>query len=185
MSEMEQRMLALEQRVARLEAALAASGALQDEPVAAVASSGAQESTGETFLQKRLRGLLRDAPAQLQRVLKSVIEEAVERVGDEEVMATRFIPEIVELCENSSRTSDTGELFFQTLDERLQELLDAYSLEVVKPSHGEPFQTALHNAVRVVRGAEPQRRDQVELCLSPGFRWKGRLLKKAEVTVFL
>src|SRR5690606_15102625 len=83
------------------------------------------------------------------------------------------------------RSGDTGELFYETLVDRFEEMMAACELEPIAPEPGEAYQNSLHNAVRVVRAGEPSRRDTGELCLGRGFRWRGRRLRKAEVRVYL
>lgn len=149
----------------------------------------AVSSSGELELHLSLEGSAREVAAELQR---QVLEEASARSAPEsertaafERLATTLVPEIIELCENSRRSQDTGELFYETLDERIEELMEACELEPIAPEPGEAYQNSLHNAVRVVRTPDASRRDTVDVCLGRGFRWRGRLLRKAEVTVYL
>ncbi len=176
---LEKKVTELEARVAALEARLA----LYEKVSSPEPSSPSQ-------LAYHLETLLKEAPKRLLRTVRPTCEEAIALAQDDdpaarERLSTVLIPELVELCENARRTEDTGELFYETLPARLEAVMEECELEPIRPSRGAPYQTVLHNAVRVVRCQESELRDTVELCLSPGFRWRGSLLKKAEVTIFL
>ncbi|MGE4207278.1 MAG: nucleotide exchange factor GrpE [Vulcanimicrobiota bacterium] len=169
---LEARVLELERRLARLE------------------GTPAPSEAATSRLTELLDELLEQAPSKLARSIGPTCREARElslqdQSDARERLASQLIPELVELCENVRRTESTGELFYETLESRLDAIMAECGLEPIRPARGDGFQTVLHNAVRVVRGSERDSRDTIELCLSPGFRWKGNLLKKAEVTVFL
>lgn len=195
MEELQRRVGALEEAVEELRAALTA----RDREIERLRrlvgdpqppSPGPREDTPGARVWRALEGLMRDAPGRLKRSLESVAREvaALAARGDEaalERLATNLVPEVIELCQDSRRSGDTGELFYETLEDRFEEMMEACELEPIAPEPGDAYQNALHNAVRVVRTGESSKRDTVELCLGRGFRWRGRLLRKAEVSVYL
>lgn len=193
MEELQRRVDRLEDAVRKIQAALVERDREIDRLRRLVGDSQPVEADGNApaaRVWRALEGLMRDAPDRLNRSLESVAREISALVAREdeatlERLATNLVPEVIELCQDSRRSGDTGELFYETLEDRFEEMMEACELEPIAPEPGEAYQNSLHNAVRVVRTGEPAKRDTVELCLSRGFRWRGRLLRKAEVSVYL
>lgn len=139
--------------------------------------------------------LLEEAPESLLSPLETLRGEA-QRVAmgqaplDELRLAlvnlvTLLVPELVELCEAARRSEDPDLPFFARLDARLEELARASGLEEIRPGPGSAYDPAEQNALKVVRSSDPAQRDRVDRCVSRGFRHAGKLLKKAEVVVYL
>lgn len=142
-------------------------------------------------IQRELACILQEAPARLGKTLDSTYREVVEIAtalatpGNEDDfnrLATTLVPEVVELCDGEE---DTGSAFFDGLEGRLDQLIEAAGLEIIRPQPGSAYQPAEHNAIRVVRTDDASLRDKIERCVGRGFRRDGKLLKKAEVTVYL
>ena len=169
--QLEARVKELEAQVAELKSIL---GAVKGAPEA-------DQSMG------RLDQLVERAPEALRQKLiplLSRMEELLERGAREELITVK-LPELVELCHHHRVKSDTGELFYSMAEEILAETLEHYELETIQPVKGEKFLPSKHRAVRVTRSQDPGLRDQIEMCIVPGFQWHDRLVKKAQVTVFL
>lgn len=177
------RLQKLESKVERLESQV-------QELLGLVKELRGEGPAAEVQEEPRLGGLdqmLEQAPAKLGPRLQPVVARIHQLLqsGELEELVTVKIPELVELCHHERLKSDTGELFYVMADEVLDDLLNQFGVEKIQPSKGEKFLASRHRAVRVTRTQEAGLRDQVELCLNPGFEWNGRLLKKAEVVVFL
>ncbi len=136
---------------------------------------------------KALDRLLEQAPPKLKPRLSPVVSRIHQLYESQELeeLVTVKLTELVELCHHEKLKSDTGELFYVMADDILDELLAHFGVEKIQPTKGEKLQSSRHRAVRVTRTQDPSLRDQVEICLNPGFEWNGRLIKKAEVVVFL
>ncbi|MEW6282527.1 MAG: hypothetical protein AB1758_28215 [Candidatus Eremiobacterota bacterium] len=142
----------------------------------------------------RLEDLLNEAPDSLLRPLQSARDEVgqlLEERPPEELaalrgrLATVLVPELVELCEAARRLEDPDLPFFSSLEPRLSLLSRAAGLEEIQPAPGSPYLPEEQNALKVVRSSDPAQRDRVDRCVSRGFRYDGKLIKKAEVIVFL
>lgn len=96
-----------------------------------------------------------------------------------------LVPEFVEVLEAARRSGDPNLPFFRELEERIAALLEAAELEEIRPAPGTMYRPAEQNLLKAVRSDEPNLRDQVERCVNRGFRYRGELVKKAEVTVYL
>lgn len=146
-------------------------------------------------IEEAARVLAEEAPDALLSPLETLAGEAQRIAGtdgalDERRLAlmnliTLLVPELVELCEASRRSHDPDLPFFGSLDARLAALVQAAGLHEIRPGPGSPYDPAEQNALKVVRSNDPSQRDRVDRCVSRGFRHEGRLLKKAEVVVFL
>lgn len=141
------------------------------------------------------RDLLEEAPDSLLSPLETLAGEA-QRIGRtdgpvEELrlamtnVITLLVPELVELCEASRRGLDPDLPFFGSLDGKLTALTRAAGLEEIRPAPGSLYDPSEQNALKVVRGTDPGQRDRVERCVARGYRHEGRLLKKAEVVIYL
>lgn len=125
----------------------------------------------------------------LREQVKEVIDtqalspEALERLHLRLVKV--LVPEFVEVLEAGRRSGDPNLPFFRELEERLSALLEAAELEEIRPAPGTMYRPAEQNLLKAVRSDEQNLRDQVERCVNRGFRYRGELVKKAEVTVFL
>lgn len=141
------------------------------------------------------RELAEEAPDMLLSPLETLAGEA-QRIGqsdgplDELRLAltnvvTLLVPELVELCEASRRSLDPDLPFFGALDGKLTALTKAAGLEEIRPASGSLYDPSEQNALKVVRSSDPSQRDRIDRCVSRGYRHEGRLLKKAEVVVYL
>ncbi len=146
-------------------------------------------------IEQAARALIDEAPDALLSPLETLAGEA-QRIASSDAgmdelrlalvnLSTLLVPELVELCEASRRSHDPDLPFFGTLDGRLTTLAQAAGLEEIRPASGSPYNPNEQNALKVVRGTDPSQRDRVDRCVSRGFRHEGRLLKKAEVVVYL
>jgi hypothetical protein len=146
-------------------------------------------------IEEATRVLTEEAPESLLSPLETLAGEAQRIAGsdgsvDELRLAltnliTLLVPELVELCEASRRSLDPDLPFFGSLDGRLTSLAQAAGLEEIRPGPGSAYDPAEQNALKVVRSPDPSQRDRVDRCVSRGFKHEGRLLKKAEVVVYL
>ena len=157
------------------------------------------EATG---LARALKGALRkdlELKVQIARkspVLKKLREQVREALDSQartpqelERMHGRLVkvlvPEFIEVLEAGRRSGDPNLPFFRQLEERMATLIEAAELEEIRPTPGTMYRPAEQNLLKAVRSDEPNLRDQVERCVNRGFRYRGELVKKAEVTVFL
>lgn len=148
----------------------------------------AEEPPPENLLLDTLDELVRESPNSLHRSIAQAQDEIrrlLDHPEEHARLATVVIPELIEVCEAARRTHDPDLPFFSALDARLTRLALSVGLEEIMPGPGSPYLPAEQNALKVVRSSDPAQRDRVDRCVSRGFRYAGKLLKKAEVIVFL
>lgn len=176
---------ALRQRLDRLEGVeIATPPPAPTAPAAPPAPAPAQRPAAVS-LSRHQNELFLAAPLELRAQIKPTLEALCSLPDNEERPRTQaqLVVELVELCEESRRSADLTLPFYESLEDRLQQLVSEAGLEPIQPHRGDPYRIQEHMILKSVRGDGS--RDSVERCLKRGFRFQGHLLKKAEVSVFL
>lgn len=119
-------------------------------------------------------------PESLKRELEPTLQAMS---GADDKTRAHLVLEVLDLCEEARKHSDPNLPFFRDLPVRLQGLVEAAGLEPVVPQPGDAYRSSEHMVLRTVRGDGA--RDTVERCLRKGYRFRGQLLRKAEVSLHL
>jgi len=133
----------------------------------------------------RKSSVLKKLRDQVKEVLDTQLRTPEELERLHERLIKVLVPEFIEVLEAGRRSGDPNLPYFRELEDRIGALLEAAELEEIRPAPGTMYRPAEQNLLKAVRSDEPNLRDQVERCVNRGFRYRGELVKKAEVTVFL
>lgn len=170
-----QELRSLRHDIDQLKAALGVSTSAA--PLARVAPPRAEEQFG--YSPTPLSSLP-SMPEDLQKRLQPWLNRSMPDSADERA---RWLLELSENVEDYLRYDGDEWRESSQFMEQLQQLQDACGLERVVPSEGEPLDPNLHLVLQSL--PNPERRDRVARCARPGFRFRGELLRRAEVVVYL
>jgi molecular chaperone GrpE (heat shock protein) len=151
--------------------------------------------TPEDAIQSAVRGAERDAARRALRNLEAT-EARLARAAqlDAEQARGKLVQELLPVLDNLDRTiqvalahgngrSDPAMLDgVRMVRQQLEGVLRGYGVERIDAT-GQPFDPSLHEAIGIAPVGDPRRHGVVAHQAEPGYRFAGRLLRPAKVTV--